>query len=121
MAQFLSKTLPIVNLDAHGLLSTTIIHKLLDPLARGYPRIIMSTWKIGDLVQLKSGGPTMTVTNVREAPGEAPRVTCTRYDGDKCIEQNYHPDTLAKAQFGFDNASVFGSGHSKAPPTVGPL
>jgi uncharacterized protein YodC (DUF2158 family) len=58
-------------------------------------------FKIGDLVQLKSGGPTMTITGKSEygaADGE--KVDCTWYVGDERNKESFHPATLKPAQHG---------------------
>ena len=41
------------------------------------------SFKIGDLVRIKSGGPMMEVTEVGENQDGKPIVTCTWFDGDK--------------------------------------
>ena len=54
----------------------------------------MAKFKIGDLVQLRSGGPKMTV---RLAPDESlgvEDVLCVRFKGDAEVDENYHPDML---------------------------
>ena len=48
------------------------------------------TWKIGDVVVLKSGGTKMTV---RSVAGES--VNCEWFTEERQIEQGvFHPDTL---------------------------
>ena len=54
----------------------------------------MTKFKIGDLVELRSGGPKMTV---RVAPNESlgvEDVLCVRFKGDIEFDENYHPDML---------------------------
>ena len=41
------------------------------------------SFKIGDLVRIKSGGPMMEVTEVGENQDGKPIVTCAWFDGDK--------------------------------------
>jgi uncharacterized protein YodC (DUF2158 family) len=55
-------------------------------------------WRIGDLVQLKSGGPTMTVTSlIEDSPTEA-KVICTWYVEDERIQEPFDPATLKAAK-----------------------
>ena len=64
-----------------------------------YPGVIME-WKIGDLVQLKSGGPKMTVTNLLEHGPvvERENVICTWFVGDKRNQGPFDPATLKSAK-----------------------
>jgi uncharacterized protein YodC (DUF2158 family) len=54
-------------------------------------------WKIGDLVQLKSRGPTMTVTNLLERGPGVEKVICTWYVGDEKNQEPFDPATLKAA------------------------
>ena len=51
---------------------------------------------IGDVVQLKSGGPLMTVHGVGDytTSGFNPGVLCVWFDGNKRVEDVFHPDAL---------------------------
>lgn len=50
-------------------------------------------WRHGDLVQLKSGGPVMTV----ETQNAGNRVRCWWFRDDMPVSQEFHPDLLKKA------------------------
>ena len=50
-----------------------------------------SAFKPGDCVQLKSGGPKMTVSRVTESTG---RVNCEWFDGAKRQGAFFGPDSL---------------------------
>ncbi len=52
-----------------------------------------TTWQIGNLVRLKSGGPTMTVANVGVGIA-GDEVACTWFDGKKRLEDTFPPDAL---------------------------
>jgi uncharacterized protein YodC (DUF2158 family) len=54
-------------------------------------------WKTGDLVQLKSGGPTMTVTEIVQEGYETKSIVCTWYLGEEENKRPFHPDTLKAA------------------------
>jgi uncharacterized protein YodC (DUF2158 family) len=43
----------------------------------------MSEIKAGDIVQLKSGGPRMTVSSIGEDMGGTPTAYCAWFDGPK--------------------------------------
>lgn len=58
--------------------------------------IEMAEWKVGDLVKLKSGGPQMTVTHVRERYG-AKTIYCAWFVSTKKEEAEFPPDSLEKA------------------------
>jgi uncharacterized protein YodC (DUF2158 family) len=49
----------------------------------------MGRYKVGDTVQLKSGGPIMTVTNVRSGI-----YTCTWFDGTEVKVSGFPEDAL---------------------------
>lgn len=49
----------------------------------------MASFKIGDLVELKSGGPTMTVEAI-----DPKWVKCSWFDGKKPLSQVFAPDAL---------------------------
>lgn len=55
-------------------------------------------FKIGDLVQLKSGGPTMTITAKSEYDARGgDNVVCTWYIGDERNKEPFDPATLKAA------------------------
>jgi len=54
-------------------------------------------FKIGDVVQLKSGGPKMTVTLVADDYG-TPMVWCIWFVGTKEQTGKFPPDALARAR-----------------------
>ncbi len=57
------------------------------------------TFSVGDVVQLISDGPKMTVTGISEASaygGEAGRVLCVWFAGAKEQSGSFKPQTLKK-------------------------
>ena len=54
------------------------------------------SFKVGDTVQLKSGGPDMTVTRIGMAGGE-PLVWCAWFEGTKDAYGLFPPDALKTA------------------------
>lgn len=50
-----------------------------------------SKYKIGDIVMLKSGGPSMTVDGIREHDG---RIYCHWFAGNKLHEGVFSPDAI---------------------------
>ncbi len=56
----------------------------------------MMKFKIGDVVALKSGGPSMTINNIGDySPlGPNPGVSCIWFDSAKKLEDVFHPDAL---------------------------
>jgi uncharacterized protein YodC (DUF2158 family) len=56
-------------------------------------------WKIGDKVQLASGGPVMTVTHVGTKYGtNTPYAQCDWFDdSNKAQTKDFHPDALVSA------------------------
>jgi uncharacterized protein YodC (DUF2158 family) len=56
----------------------------------------MSEINIGDVVRLKSGGPSMTVKDKGDySPlGPNPGVRCTWFDGKNKKEDTFHEDTV---------------------------
>jgi uncharacterized protein YodC (DUF2158 family) len=63
------------------------------------------TFKVGDIVQLKSGGPNLTVKQVGSAHGGG-TVRCVWFEGTKMLEEAFAPDILELAK--------------PAPPNDGP-
>ena len=55
-------------------------------------------FKAGDQVQLKSGGPTMTVTIVGENQYGRKKVFCQWFDKNKLCEAEFEPDTVETAK-----------------------
>ncbi len=53
------------------------------------------TFKVGDVVKLKSGGPKMTVTVVGDRLGTA-TVWCTWFDGTKKFDGDFPPSALER-------------------------
>jgi len=51
------------------------------------------SFKVGDTVKLKSGGPDMTVTRIGTA-GEVPMVWCVWFEGAKDAYGLFPPDAL---------------------------
>jgi uncharacterized protein YodC (DUF2158 family) len=55
----------------------------------------MEQFKAGDVVRLKSGGPSMTVTQVGEGHlTREPLVWCTWFVGTTKVEDTFSPDVL---------------------------
>jgi uncharacterized protein YodC (DUF2158 family) len=52
------------------------------------------TFKPGDTVRLKSGGPVMTVTNIDNQFG----VACEWFSGNKPERKLFRPEALVKAE-----------------------
>lgn len=52
--------------------------------------------KVGDVVELKSGGPTMTVESIDKIPGQAPAARCCWFVDDKPQTQLFALVTLEK-------------------------
>ena len=52
------------------------------------------TFSVGDIVQLLSGGPKMTVTNPSNFEG---RVACQWFSGSKLSHGDFEPSTLKRA------------------------
>jgi uncharacterized protein YodC (DUF2158 family) len=53
------------------------------------------TFKVGDRVRLKSGGPAMTVEDVGTDMANRPRVWCVWFDDKKVHkQQDFAPETL---------------------------
>ena len=50
------------------------------------------TFNVGDVVQLKSGGPKMTVTAVPDERG--PTVGCVWFDGKTQVHGMFPPETV---------------------------
>lgn len=55
-----------------------------------------SSFNIGDVVQLKSGGPLMTVQNIGEYVSFNPGVQCVWFDGSRKVEDVFHPNSLER-------------------------
>jgi uncharacterized protein YodC (DUF2158 family) len=55
-------------------------------------------FKAGDLAQLKSGGPQMTVTIVGENQYGRRKVFCQWFDKNKLCEAEFEPDTVEPAK-----------------------
>ncbi len=55
----------------------------------------MEVFEVGELVQLKSGGPSMTV---RKVIGEDPVIWCQWFSGNKLNEGRFAPDSLEKVK-----------------------
>lgn len=57
-----------------------------------------NNFQIGEVVQLKSGGPLMTVHGVGHYPtaGFNPGVLCVWFDITKKVEDVFHPDALER-------------------------
>ena len=54
----------------------------------------MNQFKAGDVVVLKSGGPSMTVESVRSDAGGNIRINCMWFDGPKVQRELFSPDSL---------------------------
>lgn len=57
-----------------------------------------SDFKIGDVVQLKSGGPLMTIQAIGDytMSGFNPGVLCVWFDSNKKVEDVFHPNALER-------------------------
>ncbi len=52
--------------------------------------------KVGDVVELKSGGPQMTIESIYDFGG-VDRASCVWFDGTERKEGNFPVDTLKKS------------------------
>lgn len=53
--------------------------------------------QIGEVVQLKSGGPLMTIHGIGDytmGAGFNPGILCVWFDANKKVEDVFHPDAL---------------------------
>lgn len=57
----------------------------------------MSDFKIGDTVQLKSGGPVMTVSNIGKDMGDTPTVWVDWFEKSEPKRATFHPEQLISA------------------------
>lgn len=59
-------------------------------------------FQVGDVVQLNSGGPAMTVSFVDEKKfkhgGAVPVVSCTWFEGKKLNKESFNPEILTKVE-----------------------
>jgi len=59
-------------------------------------------FQVGDVVQLNSGGPEMTVSHVGEKKfphgGTVPVVSCTWFEGKKLNNESFKPEVLTKVE-----------------------
>lgn len=51
-------------------------------------------FKIGDIVKLNAGGPSMSVTEVKTLRGDGPTVWCKWFGGKKLETGSFPEDTL---------------------------
>ena len=51
-------------------------------------------FKVGDVVQLKSGGPLMTISQIGADVNGRPRVWCDWFDGNKMANALFPPESL---------------------------
>jgi uncharacterized protein YodC (DUF2158 family) len=60
----------------------------------------MAEFSKGDIVQLLSGGPNMTVQSVTPIPGETVSVwvRCQWFDGNKLLNESFLSDSLKKVE-----------------------
>ena len=59
----------------------------------------MAVFKIGDVVQLKSGGPTMTIVEIMDIDGET-NYGCQWFVGDEINNGVFSKDVLMAGQTG---------------------
>ena len=57
----------------------------------------MATFKPGDKVQLKSGGPVMTVAAVPDIPLDGAKINCQWFSGSKLQDGWFNPSSLVSA------------------------
>lgn len=62
----------------------------------------MSNFQVGDIVEIKSGGPTMTVEKVgrfsRSMNDSYDGVSCVWFDGSKMVRENFAAEALDKVE-----------------------
>jgi uncharacterized protein YodC (DUF2158 family) len=59
----------------------------------------MSKFNVGEVVQLKSGGPLMTIQAIGDyslSNGLNPGVLCVWFDDKKKVEDVFHPEALER-------------------------
>ena len=59
----------------------------------------MSKFNVGEVVQLKSGGPLMTIQAIGDyslSKGLNPGVLCVWFDDKKKVEDVFHPEALER-------------------------
>ena len=56
----------------------------------------MAKFKVGDIVQLKSGGPSMTISHL--SSGDDPKYSCTWFNGKKLEHGQFLEETLQESE-----------------------
>jgi uncharacterized protein YodC (DUF2158 family) len=58
----------------------------------------MNQIKLGDVVQLKSGGPRMTVAEVGTTAGGVPSAWCDWFEGNKPLKSTFPIQSLERVE-----------------------
>ncbi|MGA9057478.1 MAG: DUF2158 domain-containing protein [Terriglobia bacterium] len=58
----------------------------------------MDEIKTGDVVQLKSGGPRMTVSEVGRSMGGVPTAWCDWFEGNKALKGSFPISSLKRSE-----------------------
>ena len=67
----------------------------------------MSQLQTGEVVQLKSGGPRMTIAELGNyGPVSTPGVKCVWFENNKPFERVFPPEVLERCQDGSNSARV---------------
>lgn len=72
-------------------MSITITRKIRTTLHKGGGMAKTSKYKVGAIVRLKSGGPSMTVNSIRDSDGH---VWCSWFAGNKLQSGRFSPDSI---------------------------
>jgi uncharacterized protein YodC (DUF2158 family) len=59
---------------------------------------MQDTFKVGDLVVLKSGGPVMTIQTVPDGTGISTLYRCQWFSGKKLESGTFPPESLSPAE-----------------------
>ncbi len=67
---------------------------------------MLSTFEVGDVVRLKSGGPMMRVTRFRRDKDGVQKVECVWFEGPMEVEELFPPAILDLMRHRIDPASL---------------